>query len=271
MFSYFFRTYFPGQRSFWSKKKDTKLYARDLLGSIASDVDLVLDWWFLYDVLSDEHSTNVPNPLRVAHILFTIFGTVTWLFLSTDGRAISWFIMTPILSVQCIWYTLCGKNGCVAKRTCCLPLSQLWNDTTKESNLQDTLKLSSGFLLLTGILVEDLPQIILSFLVKSWLDADTASGERGGLFARGDSSSSSSSQQLSGLVVANLLTSIYNACIKLADAYDQREDIIIIDTVVAPVSENSNRSGGGGSGGSGITLPVVKFEKGGIRSKLPSL
>ena len=170
--------------------------------------------------------------------------------------------MTPILTLQCVWYAFCGKHGCISKRNCCLPISQLWNDTTKESNLQDTLKLSSGFLLLTGILIEDIPQIILSFLVKSWLEADTASGERGGIL-RGNNS------QLSGLVVANLLTSIYNACIKLADAYDQREDIIVIDT--APVSENSNRSGGSGGSGSGgiVILPVVKFDKG-IRSKLPS-
>ena len=240
MFSFLIKTYYPGPRSFWSKKKEVK--ARDLLGSIASDTDLILDWWFLYDVLTDDNVSNVPDGLRIAHIVFTIMGTLTWLFLSSDGRAVSWFVIQPMLMCSCVCLTFCGDKGCV-KQKACLPISQLWTETTKNSDIHDTLKLSTGFLLLCGILVEDIPQIILSFLVQSWLEA--SDGESGGIL-RGN--------RIAGLVVANLLTSIYNAFIKLADAYDQREDIVVIET-----------ERGGGSGNTGAT-----FEKG-IRNKLPSL
>ena len=240
MFSFLIKTYYPGPRSFWSKKQEVK--ARDLLGSIANDTDLVLDWWFLYDVLTDDNISNVPDVLRITHIVFTIMGTFTWLFLSSDGRAVSWFVIQPFLMCSCICLTFCGDKGCVKQKSC-LPVSQLWTETTKTSDIHDTLKLSTGFLLLCGVLIEDLPQIILSFLVKSWLEPED--GQAGGIL---------NGAQLSGLVVANLLTSIYNALIKLADAYDQREDIVVIET------EQAN-----GSGNTAAT-----FEKS-IRKKIPTL
>lgn len=69
---------------------------------------------------------------------------------------------------------------------------------------------SSGFLLFLGIVLEDVPQIVITFLVESRTEAMEGGG--------GGSSS--------GLAVANFLTSLYNGLIKLADAYDLRADVL---------------------------------------------
>ena len=60
-------------------------------------------------------------------------------------------------------------------------------------------KFSTGALMAFGIMVEDLPQIILTFVIED-------------------------GQDFSAIAILNLLTAIYDVLIKLAEAYDQRED-----------------------------------------------
>lgn len=212
MLSFALQYYFPGPRSLWSKKKIIK--AGDVLGCFSADTDLALDWWFLVDVYFHEYYDDIPKPLRILHLVFTILGTVTWICLATDGRAVNWFVVQPLLALNCIWSTLfwgkCREGG--AWNT----LGGCWQEA-KDNNpfsLND-LHLSTGFLLLCGILLEDVPQIILSFLIQSWLAVadEDGSGDRG---------------EVKGLMVANLLTSVYNSLIKLADAYDQRKDLVVV-------------------------------------------
>ena len=60
---------------------------------------------------------------------------------------------------------------------------------------------STGILLLLAVIVEDVPQVILTFILEQ--------GE--GAF--------------SNLAVVNLMTAVYSIIIKLAEAYDEREDL----------------------------------------------
>jgi hypothetical protein len=67
-------------------------------------------------------------------------------------------------------------------------------------------------MLLVGIILEDIPQIIITFQVGRY---DVGAMD-------------TVSNGLSGIAVANLLSSLYNALIKLADAFDQRKDVVTV-------------------------------------------
>ena len=88
-----------------------------------------------------------------------IVGTVTWLFLASDGH-----ILNPLLK-------LCGVKT-----------------------------FSTGMLLLIGVVLEDVPQVGLTLALEY--------GER-----------------FSALAIVNLMTAVYDILIKLAEAYDEREDL----------------------------------------------
>lgn len=216
MIYFLVQAYFPGPRSLWSKKKT--LQAHDLLGSFAADTDLLLDWWFLADVYTNENIDHVPVPLKRTHLAFTILGTIAWFALASDGRAVDWFLVKPILFLNCIWFTCFGKSGCCAQGKC-LACGIVWEETKKADVLDLAgLKISTGFLLFCGILLEDLPQVLLSFAIQEYLEMTDEELAEGSVkpFA------------LSGIAVANLMTSVYNALIKVADAYDQREDVVLV-------------------------------------------
>lgn len=211
MITFLVQSYFPGPRSMFNFKT---VKARDLLGSCASDIDLVLDWWFYADTYIN-HSDVVPEGFRYLHLFFTILGTLTWFCLSSDGRAVDWFAVRPLQCMGCVTYScrrVCGKNGQTTIRKVGVDsestnIKGLWEQAQAEDNWKlSSVQVSTGFLLLCGILLEDIPQIILTFLVQNY----KGEGEN------------------SGLIIANLLTSIYNCAIKLADAYDQRKDVVTV-------------------------------------------
>ena len=60
---------------------------------------------------------------------------------------------------------------------------------------------STGFLLFFAVIVEDVPQVILTFVLEQAED------------------------EFSTLAVVNLMTAVYDILIKLAEAYDEREDL----------------------------------------------
>ena len=129
--------------------------AMEILVSATSDIDLVLDWLFYSSVVEEDIASK---PLQNLLLTICIFGTICWLFLTSDGRFVS-----PIMK-----YFRVGE-------------------------------FSTGALMAFGIIVEDLPQIILTFVIEEGQDFST-------------------------YAILNLMTAIYDVLIKLAEAYDQRED-----------------------------------------------
>jgi hypothetical protein len=135
MITFLVQQFFPGKRSFFSTKS---LTARDLLGSLAADCDLILDWWFYIEVWmrrpNDDDTTNdiiAPEALQRAHLAFIVLGTMAWGFLATDGRLVDYLILKPILLCHCIWRSL--FMGCQIEGRC-LPIKALMTGT-KEQNL----------------------------------------------------------------------------------------------------------------------------------------
>mmetsp|Transcript_17700 Transcript_17700/g.38710 ORF Transcript_17700/g.38710 Transcript_17700/m.38710 type:complete len:584 (+) Transcript_17700:2120-3871(+) len=64
--------------------------------------------------------------------------------------------------------------------------------------------ISTGYVLLITVLLEDIPQVVLTFLIDDYFESDT----------------------VSSLAMFNLCTSLYDTMIKIAEAYDERNDIV---------------------------------------------
>ena len=220
MITFLVQYYYPGPRSMFNFKE---VKARDFLGSCASDIDMILDWWFYADTYIKDTKNVIPATLQYIHLFFTILGTLSWISLASDGRAVDYCVIRPLRLLECIFFS-CGRCckpkppnslrsikplGSSSSSNKVLPVTELWEETKSENKWKlNSVRISTGFLLFCGILLEDIPQIILSFLVQEF------KGEEESMAA--------------GLLIANMLTSIYNALIKLADAYDQKEDVVSV-------------------------------------------
>lgn len=143
------------------------------LTSLASDINIISDWFFYYETLQNDRKYRsqhregvflIPPFLLNMVFISSIIGTIMWLLLATDGR-----IITPILR-------------------------RLGFD-----------KLSMGFLLFLCVVLEDLPQVILTFLVEDYYEQDML---------------------LSNVAVWNCTASLYDTLIKIAEAYDERHDLV---------------------------------------------
>jgi WD40 repeat protein len=151
------------------------------LTSLASDLDLISDWFFYRDTIhrdkvhrdiykgnmSDDSTSLpylIPPELITLLLVVCVAGTCMWLVLATDGR-----VLTPVLK-------------------------RLGID-----------KVSMGYLLFLSVMVEDLPQVVLTFIICDYYEDD---------------------QSLSNIAVVNLSMSVYDTLIKLAEAYDERNDVV---------------------------------------------
>jgi len=160
-----------------TKRKPFRAIA--LLTSFASDLDVISDWLFYRDTLTndkdykadladnpdpDASSYLIPPLMMSLLFLICIIGTCMWLVLATDGR-----ILTPLL---------------------------------KRLGVEN---MSMGHMLFLCVVLEDVPQVVLTFLVEDYYE------ENGGL---------------SNFAVMNLTVSLYDTLIKLAEAFDERNDVV---------------------------------------------
>ena len=135
-----------------------KFRAISLLTSVASDFDLIADWWFFAAVKNED---SVPLILKQLQLGFCLVGLFTWLTLASDGRLIK-------------------------------PLLKLFNIRG----------FGTGHYLIIAVILEDIPQIILTALIEVRLDSGTFT-----------------------YAVINFMTAIYDILIKVAEAYDERHDV----------------------------------------------
>ena len=222
MITFLVQYYYPGPRSMFNFKE---VKARDFLASCASDIDMVLDWWFYADTYIKDTKDAIPSTFQYVHLFFTILGTLSWISLASDGRAVDYCIIRPLRLLECLFFS-CGRC-CKSKETNSirsiaplgssknnnkvLPVTDLWEEAKNANKWNlNSVRISTGFLLFCGIFLEDIPQIIMSFLVQEYKGIEETDA--------------------TGLLIANLLTSVYNALIKLADAYDQKEDVVSVST-----------------------------------------
>ena len=150
-----------------------------LLTSFASDMDVISDWLFWKEtvlndneyrnsIANDDKSDSLPYliPPILIHLLFVVCVLGTCMWLIL---ATDGRILTPIL---------------------------------KHFGVE---KISMGHMLFLCVVLEDVPQVVLTFLTEDYYEAG---------------------QGLSNFAVMNLTVSLYDTLIKLAEAYDERNDVV---------------------------------------------
>jgi WD40 repeat protein len=149
------------------------------LTSLASDLDLISDWIFLGESvrLDREHRRNY----QAGH----------------DPES-SPFLIPPLL----LWLTL---FSCILGMFMWLVVATDGRIIAPFMRRAGFDKISMGHMLFLCVMVEDIPQVILTFLIDEYFEEDDS---------------------LSTVVICNLMASLYDMLIKLAESYDERHDVV---------------------------------------------
>ena len=89
---YLVKRFFPDKR----EGEARVIRAMEMLASATSDVDLVLDWLLYSSVVEEDIASK---PLQNLLLAVCIFGTICWLFLTSDSRFVSLIIIIIIINV----------------------------------------------------------------------------------------------------------------------------------------------------------------------------
>ena len=153
------------------KRKPFKAVA--LLTSLASDFDVVADWLFYRETVNNDRNYRSTGDGSQPYLIPPLLIWVTW-------------VVCILGSVM--WLILATDGRLVAPL-----LRRLGFD-----------KLSIGHVLFLSVLLEDVPQVILTFVIEDYYEE----------------------RHLSNLAVVNVTVSLYDTLIKLAESYDQRYDVV---------------------------------------------
>jgi WD40 repeat protein len=161
--------------------------AMALLTSVAADLDVIADWIFIYGTMKNDReyrrawAQNSNNNNTAGN--------------TTDGSLP--YLIPPILLnltfISCIVGTLMWIILATDGRVAAPLLRRLGID-----------KLSMGITLFLCVVLEDIPQVVLTFLIEDYYEED----------------------QLSTIAVCNVMASLYDTLIKLAEAIDERNDMV---------------------------------------------
>jgi WD40 repeat protein len=149
------------------------------LSSMASDFDVITDWVFYF------HCRYEDAEYRKQYEESPVEGLPPRLIPSW----ILWLILAVCVAGTVVWLTL-ATDGALAS-----PLLRLMGYD----------KLSMGYLLFLSVMVEDIPQVILTFLVEDYFEENT---------------------EFNNYAIVNVIASLYDTLIKLAEAFDERADIV---------------------------------------------
>ena len=196
-----------------------------LLSSTVADGDIITDWIYYFDI--SHRNENVPQWLVIIQLTSCIFGTLSWLSVATDGRLIYWmkasFLVTIyvfiIVAIGILWLPFTfllligqcfvgGNNRKVFEwfmeklewiiGNVLLPL---WDSANHKPTF------SSSTLLFFGIIVEDIPQLVVTFLIENKINSDDPTG------------------RISGSAIVNTTFAIFDILHKLAEACDLLSDV----------------------------------------------
>lgn len=153
------------------KKKPFKAVA--MLTSLASDFDILADWLFYRETVNNDRNYRAEGAGSLPYLI------PPWLI---------WVAWVVCILGSIMWLILATDGRIVA------PIfRRLGYD-----------KLSIGYMLFLCVLVEDLPQVILTFIIEDYYEES----------------------HVSNLAVINVTVSLYDTLIKLAESYDQRNDVV---------------------------------------------
>jgi WD40 repeat protein len=152
--------------------------AMAFLTSVAADLDVIADWVFYHETLKNDREyrrewenqgNNPGNPYLIPPILLNLT------LLSCIIGTIMWIIL--------------ATDGKIAAPL----LRRLGID-----------KLSIGITLFLCVVLEDIPQVILTFLIEDYYEEE----------------------HMSTIAICNVMASLYDTLIKLAEAIDERNDMV---------------------------------------------
>ena len=217
--------------------------AKALLSSLIADGDVVTDWMYFFEIYTNNLSNdiNIPQSLMLVQLISCICGTMSWFIVATDGRAIQWIrILFSTLLLLVIWAVALTTSflvtlllfpftrkfvdtfeGTIDKILGYFGLEKMTNFLVKRITLK--LPFASGSLLLMGVLLEDVPQLVVTFLIEESIKSDRPNGG------------------ISSAALINLLFASFDILHKLAEAWDLRMDIQnVAYTVIRSIKAHSS-------------------------------
>ena len=204
MFNWLFVYFFRGKDN---PPLPTQLTALAFLSSVVADGDVITDWLYYKDIKRSEE--DITEWLVILQFVSCICGTISWLGVATDGRLVSTLrsavylmafllltiIYLPIIVIWLIFDPIDDVFEYIRDNV----LRPLW------VRVKQTPSFSSGAVLFLGILVEDIPQLIVTFLIEDIIKSDH--------------------EEFSNAALVNLFFAIFDIFHKLAQAYDLRKDV----------------------------------------------
>ena len=160
-----------------TKKKPFRAMA--LLTSFASDLDVISDWLFYRDTLNNDKQYRADfqsNPSPDASPYLIPPGIMTVLFVVCIIGTFMWLVL--------------ATDG------------RVLTPVLKRLGVE---KISMGHMLFLCVMLEDLPQVIMTFWIEDYYEENGS---------------------LSNMAVMNLTVSLYDTLIKVAEAYDERNDVV---------------------------------------------
>jgi WD40 repeat protein len=162
-----------------TRKRRKRCKASKCLASLASDFDVVTDWAFYF------HCRSANREYRAKYLEDP----------DADGP--------PYLIPQALMYTIL---------VVCVLGTALWLTLATDGRIAAPLlrtlgydKISMGYLLFFSVIIEDIPQVVLTFLVEDYFEEE-------GTF--------------NNYALVNVVASLYDTLIKLAEAFDERTDVV---------------------------------------------
>ena len=193
-----------------------------VLFSIVNDADIVTDWiYFVVNVKTA--AVNIPNWLQWLQLSACITGTLSWLFIASDGRVLDWIRRAAVWPALILVYTfgifffilraiteiLHASRG--GGRIRGYDITGWYEDAFRVTGVtayfEEGFQFSRGRLLFVGIFLEDLPQVFVTFMIEDVLK------EEGTIF------------DISGAAQLNLLIAIFDIGHKVAESWDSRHDV----------------------------------------------
>ncbi len=214
--------------------------AAALLTSFIADADVITDWIYFIEIIHrDDEEEPVPTWVRVLQHASCICGTISYLAISSDGRLMDWIR-------QAVWYFAWSIIWVVEIIFYWIPAITINLITFKKISLDDVgwcfyidetfdrarhkldaffdhgFRMSGGSLLMIGIFTEDVPQIIVTFLVEDAIGSLV--GNEG----------------ISQSAYLNLIIAMFDILHKLAEAWDDRKLFIGMGTGIRTFIGHTN-------------------------------
>ena len=197
-----------------------EMTSQSLLSSAISDGDLITDWLYYVENIDCDKKEESRWLLEVLQLAFCVSGTISWVAFLSDGRLLTWFrsiccvlillpfyflLMLLVTTVLFMEFFIGIGSECALVR---------WTDWIEGNIVQPLLtkaqsqkaSYSSGTLLIMGILLEDMPQLFITYFIE--------------LNKTSDDHPEKEDTDLAAF--CNCLFSFFGLCHKVAHAWDLR-------------------------------------------------